>query len=740
LIITKIRLENIKSHVDTTIKFSEGVNAILGANGSGKSTALEAIGTVLFQSLDYKHSQFIREGEKKGKITITITKDDETFNVVRVLGSSAEYYVECNGARLVENKEEVVPFLKDNFGIDQTADLPRLFQDVIGVPQGSHTSHFLLPTAARKTIFEPIMNVEHYAVIRKMLLPVFNLAKQKKQDVEDTLNNLQGQVIDYNQLKVDETGFESELGGINKLIKTASLELTTARDEKVALELWKASNEKAEHIKSSIETYKNTKAEYNKIVDKAVPMVAEFERLKPLVEKQLKLEDQTKHYPDLKYKRDILRSTLIKLNADTNNLESNAKDYKASLSNYEEVSIAACKHGDCESEYGALNTMVDGIDARLGDLEIYRDNAKDGICPILKISCSTGGLKDAFDNLITDLETESEKLHKHICEANKDFKTAKDAIVELRKLNMNKEKIKGIEEAIVNNKESIKEHESELKEIDKEINRLNKLIEELNSLENPKSKSDRVSNSETTLTHSKKLVEDTEYIIENLITEYKALIESGVDGSQEALDGATTAYRDLMVQSSVLKEKHSNAANRLCDVQTEIGDRKSKMIQIKKLKRESSIKSSISKLISDVRDMTKEIPERLVEQHLHHINYDANILFNEITGRHTDIDWSSTYELSLGGKTFSQLSGGEQMVSALAVRLALLKNLTDINLVIFDEPTTNLDEERRAGLAEMIGNITGFTQLFVISHDDTFDNVIDNVIHLEKVGGISQVI
>jgi len=68
------------------------------------------------------------------------------------------------------------------------------------------------------------------------------------------------------------------------------------------------------------------------------------------------------------------------------------------------------------------------------------------------------------------------------------------------------------------------------------------------------------------------------------------------------------------------------------------------------------------------------------------------------------------------------------MAAALSVRLALLKQLTDIRIAFFDEPTTNMDAERRENLAIEISRITHFDQLFVVSHDETFDNYVDNVI------------
>ena len=70
------------------------------------------------------------------------------------------------------------------------------------------------------------------------------------------------------------------------------------------------------------------------------------------------------------------------------------------------------------------------------------------------------------------------------------------------------------------------------------------------------------------------------------------------------------------------------------------------------------------------------------------------------------------------------------MAAALAVRLALLKELSDINIAFFDEPTTNMDEERRRNLALQLGRLRDFHQLFVISHDDSFEGFTDQQINL----------
>lgn len=78
------------------------------------------------------------------------------------------------------------------------------------------------------------------------------------------------------------------------------------------------------------------------------------------------------------------------------------------------------------------------------------------------------------------------------------------------------------------------------------------------------------------------------------------------------------------------------------------------------------------------------------------------------------------------------------MSAALAVRLALLKVLGQLDIAFFDEPTTNMDAQRRQRLAESITNLRSFEQLFVISHDDTFEQVTENIIRVERHAGSGQ--
>lgn len=143
----------------------------------------------------------------------------------------------------------------------------------------------------------------------------------------------------------------------------------------------------------------------------------------------------------------------------------------------------------------------------------------------------------------------------------------------------------------------------------------------------------------------------------------------------------------------------------------------------------------LSKTTAFIRDTLKEAAPQIARNYVRHVAVEANQIFREITGNgERSLKWNDDYSVSVEEdsyeRPFVSLSGGEQMSAALAVRLALLKQLTEIRIAFFDEPTTNMDEVRRENLASEIRSITNFDQLFVISHDDTFDNYVDNVIVL----------
>ena len=176
-------------------------------------------------------------------------------------------------------------------------------------------------------------------------------------------------------------------------------------------------------------------------------------------------------------------------------------------------------------------------------------------------------------------------------------------------------------------------------------------------------------------------------------------------------------------------------------LQSELADQLSTLHKIKDKCAQSQIdlkqKERTKRFINFARKAYKEAGPRITERYVQGISQEADRLFRELLNRsNVALEWTRDYEILVqeGGnaRRFINLSGGEQMCAALAIRLALLKVLADIDIAFFDEPTTNMDRPRRESLAEAIARLKTFKQLFVISHDDTFEKVTDNVIVVER--------
>jgi exonuclease SbcC len=208
-------------------------------------------------------------------------------------------------------------------------------------------------------------------------------------------------------------------------------------------------------------------------------------------------------------------------------------------------------------------------------------------------------------------------------------------------------------------------------------------------------------------------------------------VKSHYQSLRDEVTSLRVQSRNTDLELQRLKEEFA----RLIAVKSKIEDR----LKAKRLK-EKSLKWTrlIRKVINDAGDPIAQVFR-------HHLSQQANLLHRQISNENVQLQWGEGYELKIidnhRGKEreriFKQLSGGEQMTAALAIRLSLLRYLSDVKMGFFDEPTTNLDVHRRQSLVQAIQNGTeGFDQLFVISHDDAFEALTENTVYLQKDQGL----
>ena len=135
--------------------------------------------------------------------------------------------------------------------------------------------------------------------------------------------------------------------------------------------------------------------------------------------------------------------------------------------------------------------------------------------------------------------------------------------------------------------------------------------------------------------------------------------------------------------------------------------------------------------------MSREIAKRRLQQ----IELTATENYKVLSGKAERIEWTTegkTYAVRLispDGKvrTFEMLSGGEQVSVALSLRSALASLLTRSKFAIFDEPTINLDTERRTALSENLHKmLETMEQSIIVTHDGNFEEMAATKIIMDE--------
>jgi DNA repair exonuclease SbcCD ATPase subunit len=202
--ISQVELEAIKSYGQhTKIELRQGVNAICGQNGAGKSTILEAIGYALFGNSAYKQEQFINEKAKKGEIVIALvdSRDDRLYQVVRPIKGGIPYVYDPETdpkarRKLAEGSDGVQRWLCECMGVESAANLEALFENAIGVPQGLLAVPFLQTATNRKKVFDPLLGVEDYKKVWDNMLAVVNHVKELQANNREAKARYEGQLVD----------------------------------------------------------------------------------------------------------------------------------------------------------------------------------------------------------------------------------------------------------------------------------------------------------------------------------------------------------------------------------------------------------------------------------------------------------------------------------------------------------------------------------------------------------------
>ncbi|MHA1269153.1 MAG: AAA family ATPase [Candidatus Helarchaeota archaeon] len=151
-------------------------------------------------------------------------------------------------------------------------------------------------------------------------------------------------------------------------------------------------------------------------------------------------------------------------------------------------------------------------------------------------------------------------------------------------------------------------------------------------------------------------------------------------------------------------------------------------------------------LVQLLRDFYRKIPPILRKYQTQKISEYATELLKLMlsTGRFERIIVKNNYELRVTRfgieEDISQLSGGEQVIICLAIRLAISDVLASRELILLDEPTTHLDDENIKHLVDIFYQFRPSAQMITVTHDSEFEKIADHLFNVEKEDEIRSII
>ncbi len=746
MLIESVRLKNIKSFADAEIIFKNGVNFIKGANGTGKSTLIESIGFALFNVTTTGfsggiHSYLLREGEREGEVCVRFSANGQRYAVVRTVSQEAgrrKWQISCGDETvtgLLTDRDRMA-FLQDAMGIPHEQKTDKLFTDMIGVKQGQFKAPFEDSQANRIRYFNEIFGVADFNRARDNMAAVKKNIQAKRAELRNLSAVLEGTIAQYDAKKEEYTRLVSEL----KTAQEAYLRLSeTCRKAKEVYDL----HRELETLVSQIDLIRqNGEKQMREAIQESENLAAELSRAGDEENAVSGAMEANKKRQDM---MDAARGALEKIRRDASGVgdylhgqvERIAYERESVLKSLEEANSEAAKleNGICPY-FGEICEKMQGRQAvsRTGPIQDKLKETESKFAEALKrprkmeweqhISAygSAAGELCAFLGKQPLTEKPAIERFEKFCGAGEDIRELHDALA-------------GWAEDILSIEERYAAHAADLQSA---IDAQNK---ELIS---------RKAAAAQATAGIRKRQDATEKKIENLRREMETAgaKEKRRDEIVAVLGNERTTA--VQAQSELMRvtgevgradEQRKSLKKMLDSLGRDIEEMEKTRDKIAEYEKQGAELSRAGSTADLLADLLRRAGGRVAELYTGRISAFAARMYAGVAEDGAQLKFDTEYDAKLVDiykgneriRSFNQLSGGQRMIAALCVRIAMLTCFAGLPIAFFDEPTENIDAEKKQNLAEILKKMLGeFTQIFIISHDDAFDRLTENVIYLEE--------
>ena len=764
--INKVQLKNWRSHLDSTLEFTLGTNALLGSMGSGKSSVMNAICFGLFGTFPDLQSRKIKLDDlimnkpsmkNESQISVDFTIDGKTYSVMRVIerNKGTTYSEIREGDKLLDspNAQRVTELIEKILKINY-----ELFSRAIYSEQNGLDYFLRLPRGERMKRIDSLLMIDKFESTRSNTVTLRNKLTERKIARQSVVD-----IGDVNDLKKSLDDVEYSLKKLNETRKNLSNELKSKKSQRESLEDKIKEFEEFEKevdilksrknsIEGSIKEIENSIEKYKDML-KGKKLVTSKEELKNIIKLIEKYQDELN---EKRKEQEVLTETVSENEVKINFLKNETEELKNKIQENLEFKK---KLFNIEKEFGRnLDEVLEKEKRELEDkqkiitelltkLEQTRESltkitgTKDK-CPV----CESKISEERRDDLIKEYEDRIKSYTKNLNENEKIIDNKKQLIINLEKSSRDfeiySEKIKNLKDIQKKSEEKERDYRTLIEANSRKKQNFMKIKDEVLDIEK-------------TLEKSKEKQQELGSLIEKLIdlTE-KEKRQYELSEQLEKINKQTSAYSKKFEEKNVkeIRQNFTEVVSRLSELSTRISGlkeivaekenrKKEYQEKIKQIEKQKEEIERLERLIKDLKVFEKALEKtqiQLRENFVDTVNYTMDQIWTDIypypdfiNARLSIIE--RDYVLQLQNRSSEWIdvdgivSGGERSMASLVLRIAFSSVLApQLKWLVLDEPTHNLDSRSVEDLSETLKTRAGdfAEQVFLITHEKILENAV----------------
>lgn len=689
--IEMVQLENIRSHIKSTVPFTLGFNCLVGGLGTGKSSVLYAVDFALFgEPIGRSFEYLLREGANSAKVTLQFSQNGQVYKLIRGLKRRGK-------------------------GISQDFEKLKLFKNemiIASMKTDAIAEQINAITGLNKDLYREIVWMR-----QEQLKELLDATPRDRQRRLDELFGLSDYETAWGNIAVYQRDYETEKRVYQKDPDVMGLEKLCTDYNRVAEEVTRLEIELHDFLiklAGAKRTLENADSNLAKLEEKKL-QIEDFKRKEARV--QANISGTASALESLNQRIEGKKTIIDNLKQRQSSMDSHMITFKNAL---EDAGVHA--NQPIEALRVQLKTFDDDISSLKAEREATAQNlhtdqkrtsslSMESRCPLCLQSLNDeykSGLMQRIQQKNADRQNRITQLQSEIDKMQRTKIVVSEAVTNLQKLATKGEELK----------ERLSEEDRNLSDLMSEVKAKQRFEKELNGQ------------------------------LEALLFEISRFDIADLESARERREQAFAQYYRVESELRTKESRKKDLLARLDEIKERIDHAQEKLERMQKIAR-------TVEMLGAIRDAYRSIQPKLRCEFIKVLRNFVQQVLDGLVGGEAPLlnvvvdDKYSPYIKSESGadREVINLSGGERTLLAFAYRLGLgqliMQSRTGhgLNMLLLDEPTESLGREDGSidRLAEAISRFKAIEQIIAVTHSEAFAEKAEHVVLLEKEAGTSKV-